>query len=99
MPFTIKIEPEAKHDIQEGIDWYNKQQPGLGREFHAAVKKHLKKLQTNPYFQIRYEEVQCLPLTTYPYMIHFTINEQQQKVIVHAVFNTLRNPAIWKERK
>ncbi len=44
MAFTIKIEPEAEHDIREGIDWYNEQQPGLGREFHAAVKAYLNKV-------------------------------------------------------
>jgi len=28
MGFKIKAEPEAHGDIQDGIDWYNKQQPG-----------------------------------------------------------------------
>jgi hypothetical protein len=75
MPFTIKIEPEAGHDIQSGIDWYNEQMPGLGKEFHAAVKVHLKSLKTNLFYQIRYDDVRCLPLKKYPYMIHFTIKE------------------------
>ncbi|MEX0845331.1 MAG: hypothetical protein WD022_08610 [Balneolaceae bacterium] len=98
MAFTIKVEPEAEQDIQEGIDWYNEQQPGLGREFHTAVKAHLKKLQTNPFYQVRYDNVHCLPLKKFPFMIHFTINEEQQQVIVHAVFNTFRDPKIWKDR-
>ena len=38
MIFTIKTEPEAHQDIQEGINWYNKQQSGLGRKFHTQVK-------------------------------------------------------------
>ncbi len=38
MAFKIKIEPEAHQDIQQGIDWYNEQQSGLGRKFHAEVK-------------------------------------------------------------
>jgi hypothetical protein len=98
MPFTLKIEPEAEQDIQEGIDWYNNQLRGLGRKFHEEVKAHLKKLQTNPFYQIRYDEVHCLPLKKYPYMIHFTINEDQQLIIIHAFFNTFRDPKIWKDR-
>lgn len=99
MHFTIRIEPEAKIDIQEGIDWYNKHEVGLGRKFHAAIKAHFEKLHTNPFFQVRYDDVRCLPLKKFPYMIHFTINEEKQIVVVHAVFNTSRNPKIWKDRK
>lgn len=62
MVYTIKIEPEAKLDIQEGIDWYNKKESGLGRSFHVAVKAHLKRLATNPFSQVRYENTRCLPL-------------------------------------
>ncbi|REL37584.1 hypothetical protein DYD21_07285 [Rhodohalobacter sp. SW132] len=98
MAFSIKIEPEARRDIQEGIDWYNEQQAGLGREFHSAVKFHFKKLQANPFYQVRYEKVHCLPLKNFPYMIHFTINEIERHVIIHGVFNTFRDPGIWRER-
>ncbi len=55
MAFKIKIEPEAYQDIQEGIDWYNRQQPGLGRKFHAELKTSFKKLKTNPFFSFRYD--------------------------------------------
>ena len=37
MLFTIRIEPEAYEDIQEGVDWYNEQQAGSGKMFHAAT--------------------------------------------------------------
>jgi hypothetical protein len=37
MTFKIKIEQEAHQDIQEGIDWYNQQQPGLGRKFGSIT--------------------------------------------------------------
>ena len=98
MAFTIKIEPEARNDIQEAIDWYNEQQTGLGRVFHAVVKDHIITLQKNPYYQVRYDDVHCLQLKNFPYMIHFTINESGQQVKIHGVFNTFRDPGVWKER-
>jgi len=55
--YKIKIEPEAHQDIQEAIDWYNQQQPGLGRRFHTEVKVSFKKLEIHPFFQIRYDNV------------------------------------------
>ncbi len=98
MPYKIKTEPEAYDDIQEGIDWYNKQLPGLGRKFHAEVKAYIKKLKINPFFQIRYDDVRCLPIIKYPYMIHFTIIEDDKTVIIKAVFNTSKDPQNYRDR-
>lgn len=99
MAFKIKIEPEAHQDIQEGIDWYNEQQPGLGRKFHAEVKASFKKLKTNPFFQVRYDDVHCLPLKKFPYMVHYTVDDKSILVTVRAVFHTARDPKNWKSRK
>lgn len=98
MAFKIKIEPEARLDIQEAITWYNKQQKGLGKKFHTAVTSHIDSLAKNPHFEIRYDNVHCLPLKKYPFMIHFTINEPKNLVTVRAVFHTSLNPNNWKIR-
>jgi len=99
MTFKIKTEPEAYDDIQDGIDWYNNQNPGLGRKFHSEVKAHIKKLKTNPFFQVRYDDVHCLPLKKFPHMIHFTINETDKIVTIKAVFGTKEDPQKWTKRK
>jgi toxin ParE1/3/4 len=61
MAFKIKIEPEARLDIQEAIDWYNKQEQGLGKKFHTQLLKHIESLSKAPYFEIRFDAVRCLP--------------------------------------
>ena len=99
MSFTIKIEPEALEDIQESIDWYNEQQPGLGHEFHSDVKATFKKIKSNPYFQVRYDNVRCIPMKKYPFMVHFTVDDKNKTVVVRAIFNSSRDPDIWEERK
>lgn len=99
MVYKIKIEASALDDIQEGIDWYNEQQSGLGRKFLSDVKASFNALKTNPFFQVRYDEVRCLPLKKYPYMIHFTIDQANKLVVVRAVFNTYLNPDTWTKRK
>ncbi|WP_417613108.1 type II toxin-antitoxin system RelE/ParE family toxin [Owenweeksia hongkongensis] len=98
MSFSIKIDPEAIEDIQNGIDWYNEQQKGLGRKFHREVKLAFKSIKSNPFFQVRYDRVRCLPLSKFPFMIHFTVNESEKIVAIRAVFNTSRNPDIWMKR-
>ena len=99
MAYTLIIDPIAIQDIQKAIDYYDEQQPGLGKRFEAALNKHLITLEKNPFFRIRYDNVHGLPLKKFPYMVHFTIDEDQQVVIVRAVFHTALNPKEWKKRK
>lgn len=99
MAFTTVLDPRAIRDIQQAIDYYEELQPGLGEQFEDTLNKYLRKLEQNPFFQVRYDNVHCLPLKKYPYMVHFTIDEKKELIIVRAVFNTFRNPSIWKERK
>lgn len=51
MTFKIKVEPEAMDDIQQGIDWYNEQQAGLGRKLLAEIKSCFKSLKISLFFK------------------------------------------------
>jgi len=88
MPFTVVIEPRALTDIQKAIDYYDTQLPGLGERFNAAVGKHIDAIALNPFYQVRYKDYRVLPLTKFPYIIVFYINETEQKVYIISVFNT-----------
>ncbi len=98
MPYDIFIEPLALQDIQKAIDYYDEQQIGLGDTFEEVLDTHFTSIEINPFFQIRYDNVHCLPVKKYPYMVHFTINETDNKVTVRAVFHTSQDPEKWTER-
>ena len=98
MTYRLQVLPTARTDIQEAIKWYYQQQQGLGRRFHAQVKHTFDHLRTNPFFQNRYEEVRCLPLKKFPFMAHFTVNEEAPQVVIHAVFHTSLHPKAWKRK-
>jgi toxin ParE1/3/4 len=99
MRYRIRIESDAREDIQSAISWYNQQKKGLGGIFHSAIKDAFDKLKINPAFQIRYEEIHCMPVKKYPFMIHFTIDEPARLVVVRAVFHTSLDPEHWQKRK
>lgn len=91
MEFKLKIEPVAKLDIQNEIYYYNSKQKGLGKRFHNEVKAYFKVIQSNPFYQIRYDDVHCLPLKIFPAMIHYTINKSKKTVIIRALINTSKD--------
>lgn len=99
MAFTIILDYRAIQDVQDVIDFYEEQQPRLGRQFEQALHEHLLTLELNPFFQIRYDNIRCLPLRKFPYMIHFTVDEEVQQVVVWAVLHTSRDPRSWGRRK
>lgn len=73
MAYKLVIKPEVYNDIQSGVDWYNSKQKGLGKRFFEAIQKEYSILKTTPIFQVRYDDVQCLPVKKFPYMIHFIV--------------------------
>lgn len=92
MAFKFKIENAAFIDIQKEIDHYNSKQKGLGRKFWLEVNHYFKAIRKNPFYQVRYDDVRCLPLKKFPSMIHFTVDEQTKLIIIWAVINTHKDP-------
>jgi len=91
LKYKVLLEPEAIEDFQKAIDFYNAKRPMQGGKFKKVVTQHLNTLKVNPFFAIRYDDIRCLPVKKYPYLIHFTILEDENKVEVHAISHTSQN--------
>ena len=86
-------------DINEIKNWYNLQHPKLGLRFQDSTIKQINRLAKFPYSNtIRYNEIRCLVVKGFPYMIHFYIDEKSHTSIVLAIISTDRNPKIWKDK-
>ncbi len=91
MAFTVVIEPRAVTDIQKAIDYYDELLPGLGERFNAAVTNHIAAIKLNPFYQVRYKDYRAMPISKFPYMVLFYIDETIKTVYIIAVFNTWQN--------
>jgi plasmid stabilization system protein ParE len=97
--YKVRIEPEALADIQEITDWYNDAKAGLGKRFQNKAIKQINSLNKNPQiYAFRYNEIRCILVKKFPYMVHFYINDENNTVEVLSVISTDRNPKIWKEK-
>ena len=98
--FRVKIDSDALLDIQEATDWYNKQLTGLGSRFQKQVKQQINSLKANAEnYSIRYNDVRCMTIKKFPFLVHFIIENSTKTVEVFAVIHTSRNPAIWDEKR
>lgn len=92
--FALNLEPEVFDDIQDAVDYYNSCKDGLGKRFFNIIDKHFNFLKKNYFsFSIRYDDIRCMPVKKFPYMIHYRVLENQEIVSVKAVFCTYENPS------
>ena len=93
------ILPLAKEDIKEAAHCYNTKKKGLGKRFTKAVRAEVKYIYRHPKsLAIRYDNTRCAVLDVFPFMIHYTVEESQKKIVVSAIFHTSQNPQKWSKR-
>ena len=92
MIYKVVIEPRAIIDFQEGIDYYESKQIGLGEYFYHSVDEQIGTLTKNPFFQIRYKDYHGIPIQKFPFIILYYIYEENKTIYILSVFNTSLNP-------
>jgi plasmid stabilization system protein ParE len=95
MPLVFR--PAAAADIEEAFLWYERQRPGLGEEFLAAVQSAVDGIVGHPatYPVIRRNTRRAL-LHRFPYGIFYRI--YGEVVVVVACMHGRRDPRRWESR-
>lgn len=92
MVFNVIILERADLEIEEAYLYYENIQSGLGVKFILEYENYLNTLKNIPYFQQRYQSIRILPLKKFPYSIHFSVDELQKIVNIHAIICDYQNP-------
>ncbi len=99
MASHIILDPEVYEDLQHIIDWYNGKQRGLGERFYKLFKQEVKTLKTRAFhYQVRYDGTRAVQIQPFPYMIHYSVIEEQETVFVEAVIGTNTDPNKWRTK-
>lgn len=90
--YKVKINEAAIIDIKKAVKYYETKSIKVSKFFANQVRKSIYIITKNPFFEIRYDNIRCLPLKRFPYMIHFSINEKIKLVEIFGVIHTSLNP-------
>ena len=91
--YKLIFSPEALSDMQEARNWYNLQQKGLGKKLITAIKKVTMAINGNPYHaSIQFEHIRTVACKTFPYSIHYEIDEPARLVRIISIFHFSRKP-------
>ena len=99
MNYKIIIKAKAEFDIEDAIIWYNNQQNGLGKIFYTELEKKITRIAENPLlFAVRYAEILRMTLLrSFPYAIHYIIDENDRKVFILRVLHHKKDSGNWPE--
>lgn len=90
--FRIVFDDRVEYDIDEAVDYYSSRATGLGNRFYTAVKNTIAAIESTPYFQVRYNNIRCLPVKNFPYMVHFSVHPEEKLIRIRAIINCYQNP-------
>lgn len=99
--YRLKFTPEAYQDINIASKYYETQKRGLGKRFRMLVKSKLLLIKASPLiYEVKYSTVRFALVEFFPYSIHFSVNQHDQIVQIHAVLCQYRDPMkFWKGSK
>jgi mRNA-degrading endonuclease RelE of RelBE toxin-antitoxin system len=90
---------EVQNDITSAKQWYAERQTGLDIRFSTAVKEALEKILRMPLaYSVRYRNVRIAHTKTFPYNIHFYVDEDKSLVVFIGIVHNTRKDALFLNR-
>jgi toxin ParE1/3/4 len=95
--YGILVRAQAKRDLERAARYYEKQLPGLGRDFVAEIDRLLEWIAENPLLcQVVHREVRRAITHRFPYGLFY--KTEQNTIVVIAIVHLHRNPSSWQKR-
>jgi toxin ParE1/3/4 len=95
--YRLLVRRPAKTDVQAAARWYERQRPGLGREFVDEVDSALNRVAENPLqYQVLHRETRRAIVHRFPYAVFYRV--EVNSIIVFCVSHLHRDPMPWKDR-
>ena len=90
--FSVVFEERAEIELNEAFEYYSAISPRLAEKLYQEALNASEVLSKLPHFQIRYKEVRCFLLKNFPYMLHYTLDEENELLKIEAFIHCHRNP-------
>ncbi len=90
----VRIQRRAQAHLHAAYDWYERQRPGLGREFLDAVDACLARIAENPaVYPVYRERIQRATTHRFPYLVFYVADAEE--AVILAVLHARRDPRRW----
>ena len=88
---------EAKTELEEGMQYYNRQSAGLGEQFKTEIIRGLQRVRAWPLATaVEQGEIRRMLLHRFPYKLLYSV--EKDVIYILAVAHMHRAPGYWHER-
>lgn len=95
---TYSFHPDAEEEFNQGIEYYEEIEPGLGYDFAVEVYSTIQRSVAYPKaWAVLDGDVRRSLVRRFPYGVLYS--EEQDGLFIVAVMNLHRDPDYWKDRK
>jgi toxin ParE1/3/4 len=89
---------DAEKELQDTVDYYNDQLPGLGDQFYYEVLKAFDLILRFPSGWAKTgENIRKFILKRFPYLVLYVVHEQE--IVVNAIAHQHRHPDFYTKRR
>ncbi len=92
MGYKLVILNPAQKELSEAYEYYAKISTTVLQSFDDQLEQIYQDLEINPFYQFRYKNLRAVPFQSFPYLLFFSINEQEKIVYIYSIFNTHQSP-------
>jgi toxin ParE1/3/4 len=93
----VVFRQQARRELDQASDWYEKERVGLGVEFLAEIQILIDRITSNPeQFQTLHRDVRKAVARRFPYCVYF--RERERNIVVLAVFHGSRKPSMVEQQ-
>jgi plasmid stabilization system protein ParE len=94
---TLRLHPDAEREIDEAFAYYERQRPGLGHEFVAALARGYDLIEEAPYaWPVVAGEARWHLTRKFPYAIIYIVRESE--IVIIALSHLRRRRDYWLSR-
>lgn len=98
MPVSLILTEKAEKDLDDAYQWYEEQEPGLGKEFIRSVDTKIANITRHPLNHpvVQNEIVRRALVNRFPFSIYF--ENEEELITIFAILHQRRSPDYWKSR-
>jgi plasmid stabilization system protein ParE len=94
---SVVFRRRAREEFDAAGDWYERERPGLGRQFSDEIDNLLGRLVETPsLFPVVHRDIRRAVVRRFPYCVYFRVREG--RVVILGVMHTARRPGDWQGR-
>ena len=93
MSYSVTLQTDAQHEYEASLRWYMERSYPAAEKFVEAVDNALHLICENPTrWRNNYKNFYEISLKKYPFTVIYTIEKDEQLIVVLSIYHHKRNP-------